>query len=107
MAVKVKIMETLEGVVVSVKMLKTAVVEVARKTAHPLYKKLLKRSKKYKVDTTGFEVAVGDRVRISKTRPISKEKHFKIIEKIATTEDTEKISVKSVVAKKVAARRKK
>lgn len=107
MAVRVKIMETLEGVVVSVKMLKTAVVKVVRRTSHPLYKKLLKRSKKYKVDTTGLEVTVGDWVRISKTRPISKEKHFKIVEKIATTENTEKISSKTVVAKKVVARRKK
>lgn len=100
-------MKTLEGIVVSAKMLKTAVVEVTRKTPHPLYKKLLKRSKKYKVDTTGFKVAVGDWVRISKTRPLSKEKHFKIVEKIATTEDAEKISAKTVVAKKVVTRRKK
>lgn len=100
-------MKTLEGIVVSAKMLKTAVVEVTRKTAHPLYKKLIKRSKKYKVDTAGFEVAVGDWVSLTKTRPISKEKHFKIVEKIATTEDTEKISSKTAVAKKVVARRKK
>lgn len=100
-------METLEGVVVSVKMLKTAVVEVVRRTSHPLYKKLLKRNKKYKVDTSGFEVSVGDWVRISKTRPLSKEKHFRIVEKIATTEDTEEISAKTVVAKTVVARRKK
>lgn len=111
-------MKTFEGVVVSAKMLKTAVVEVTRKTSHPLYKKLLKRSKKYKVDTSGFEVAVGDWVSLRKTRPISKEKHFKIHEilaraqegesskeKPATTEDTEKISVKTVVARKTSRKR--
>ncbi|MBI1982201.1 MAG: 30S ribosomal protein S17 [Candidatus Levybacteria bacterium] len=80
-------MKTLEGVVVSTKMLKTVVVSVTRKTVHPLYKKLLKRNKKYKVDTAGFEVAVGDRVRISKTRPISKEKHYKIMETLESHKD--------------------
>jgi len=68
------------GIVVSTKMDKTAVVEVTRRTPHPLYKKLLKRSKKYKADTGDFKVSLGDRVKIIETRPISKDKHFRILE---------------------------
>lgn len=68
------------GIVVSVKMNKTAVVEVIRRTPHPLYKKLLKRSKRYKVDMGELKISVGDRAKITETRPISKDKHFKILE---------------------------
>jgi len=71
-----------EGTIISLKMNNTAVVEVVRRKPHPLYKKLLKRNKKYKVDTAGQTFAKGDRVKIIETRPISKEKNFKIIEVI-------------------------
>lgn len=60
-------------------MKETAVVEVTRIRPHPLYRKLLKRSKKYKVDTVGKEVALGQTVKIVETKPLSKEKHFKIL----------------------------
>lgn len=69
-----------KGTVVSVKMDKTVVVEVIHRTAHPLYKKLLKRSKKYKADMGEYSVDLGDEVKIIETRPISKDKHFKILE---------------------------
>lgn len=72
--------KTFEGVVTSMRMQKTAVVKVSRKKPHPLYKKLMVTSKKYKVDVAGFSVAIGDRVRIIGHRPISKDKHFKIVE---------------------------
>ncbi len=72
--------KTFEGVVTSVHMQKTAVVEVLRKKPHPLYKKLMVTGKKYKVDTSDFSVVVGNRVKIAQTRPISKDKHFKIVE---------------------------
>ncbi|MBI2031431.1 MAG: 30S ribosomal protein S17 [Candidatus Levybacteria bacterium] len=71
-----------KGTVISVKMNKTAVVEVTRRTAHPLYKKLLKRGKKYKSDVGELDVAIGDTVKIAETRPISKDKHFRILEKV-------------------------
>lgn len=74
--------KTFEGEVVSLKMQNTAVVKITRRKLHPLYKRLLKRSKKYKVDTAGLSLKVGDRVRISETRPISKEKYFKVLEVI-------------------------
>lgn len=71
-----------EGKVLSVKMQKTAVVEVLRRTPHPLYKKLLLKSKKYKVDTGDLNISIGDKVKIIETRPISKEKNFKVKEVI-------------------------
>ena len=57
---------------------KTAVVEVERFIAHPLYKKRIKKTKKFKAhDEIG--VSVGEKVQISSVKPISKEKHFKIV----------------------------
>lgn len=74
-------MKIFEGIIVSIGMQKTAVVEITRRTPHPMYRKLIKRSKKYNVDNTGFENAlVGTKVKISETRPISKNKYFKILE---------------------------
>lgn len=74
-------MKTFNGIVVSQKMDKTAIIEVTRKTPHPLYKKLIKRSKRYLVDTEGKEVTIGAAITIAETRPIAKNKHFKILEK--------------------------
>lgn len=75
-------MKIFEGKVVSVKMQNTVVVEVLRRVPHPLYKKILKRTKKHQADTAGFTLLLGDRVKIVEVRPISKEKHFKVLEKI-------------------------
>lgn len=68
-----------EGVVTAV-LQKTAVVKVLRKKPHPMYKKLMVISKKYKADVSDFSVTVGNRVKIAESRPISKDKHFKIVE---------------------------
>ena len=69
-----------EGIVVSARMQNTVVVEVFRKKPHPLYKRLIKRSTKFKVDSAGQSVNAGDKVKIIETRPISKGKHFRIME---------------------------
>lgn len=74
--------KVIEGSVVSVKMNGVVVVEVARKVPHPLYKKLVNKSKKFKAALDGKEVVVGDKVKIISTRPISKDTHFKIMEVI-------------------------
>lgn len=71
-----------EGIVVSNKMAKTVVVEVMSKSAHPIYKKLIKRDKRIKVDTGSLSLNLGDRVKIVETKPISKDKHFKVVEVI-------------------------
>lgn len=75
-------MKIFKGKVISLKMQNTAVVEVLRLVPHPMYKKVLKRTKKHQADTAGISLAVGDKVKIVEVRPISKEKHFKVLEKI-------------------------
>lgn len=68
------------GKVVSDKMDKTIVVAVERKTPHPLFGKIIRQTKKYKVHDLNNECSVGDRVRIMETRPISKEKRWRLVE---------------------------
>lgn len=72
---------TLSGTVVSVKMQNTVVVAIERKVAHKLYRKLIKVTKRIKADTNGMEIKEGDRVKIESTRPISRDKNFKVIGK--------------------------
>ncbi len=69
-----------DGVIVSLKMQKTAVVGVTRRYPHPLYKKLIKRDNKIVADIANYSPVVGDKVKIVETKPISKTKHFKIME---------------------------
>ena len=75
-------MKMLTGKVVSDKMLNTLVVEVVRQSIHPLYKKILRRSKRFKVHNTDSKIKTGDTVKIAETKPMSKEKYFKVVEKI-------------------------
>ncbi len=70
----------LEGIVVSIGMSKTAIVRITIAREHSIYKKLVKKDKKIKADTSNLSVSLGDKVRIEETRPISKDKHFKILE---------------------------
>lgn len=74
--------KTLIGKVVSTKMQKTVTVEVERKFRHPLYKKVVVRHKKYKAHNEKFDLRDGDWVKIEESRPISKEKHFVVKEKV-------------------------
>jgi len=73
--------KTLEGIVVSISMDKTAVVKVDRFIKHPKYKKYFKKSKKYSVHDPENLAKVGDKVTIAQTKPISKTKTFEIINK--------------------------
>lgn len=68
----------LKGVVVLDKMDKTVVVTVSRFVKHPLYGKFYKVSKKYKAHDENNKYKIGDSVKIIETRPISKDKKFKI-----------------------------
>jgi small subunit ribosomal protein S17 len=72
----------LNGIVISVKMQKTAVVRISREVPHPLYKKLIKKDNNMSVDTSKFIPQVGDKVKIEETKPISKTKNFRIVEVI-------------------------
>ncbi|MGD8279871.1 MAG: 30S ribosomal protein S17 [Gemmatimonadota bacterium] len=67
------------GVVVSDKADKTIVVAVERRFAHPLYGKGVKRTKKYHVHDENNEHRVGDTVRITETRPLSKTKRWRVV----------------------------
>ncbi|KKU75464.1 MAG: 30S ribosomal protein S17 [Candidatus Nomurabacteria bacterium GW2011_GWB1_47_6] len=71
---------TLQGVVVSDKMTKTVVVSVSRFVKHPLYGKYYKVSKKYKAHDENNKYKTGDKVVIVETKPISKDKKFRVVE---------------------------
>jgi small subunit ribosomal protein S17 len=71
--------KVLKGIVVSDKMDKTVVVLVSRFVEHPKYKKRIKKSKRYKAHDEKNEKKVGDVVEIEETKPMSKDKHFKVI----------------------------
>ncbi|MBO7446112.1 MAG: 30S ribosomal protein S17 [Bacteroidales bacterium] len=69
-----------EGVVVSDKMDKSIVIKVERKMKHPIYGKFLKRSTKFMAHDEKNECHIGDRVRIMETRPLSKNKCWRLVE---------------------------
>ena len=69
-----------EGLVVSDKMNKTAIVAVVRLKRHPLYGRVQRVTKRFKAHDESNDVKVGDRVRIMETRPISKDKNWRILE---------------------------
>jgi small subunit ribosomal protein S17 len=70
---------TLQGVVVSDKADKTITVRVDRRIMHPLYKKYIRRSKKYAAHDPENRCKVGDTVRIRECRPLSKNKNFEVL----------------------------
>ncbi|WP_302412662.1 30S ribosomal protein S17 [uncultured Gemmiger sp.] len=71
--------KTRVGVVVSDKMDKTIVVVVKDSVQHPLYKKILKRTKKFKAHDENNEAGIGDRVEIMETRKISKDVNWRLV----------------------------
>ena len=72
----------LVGTVVSDKTDKTVTVKVERKVKHPLYGKIIRRSKKYHAHDEGNEYKPGDTVRIEETRPISKTKTWRVLDRV-------------------------
>ena len=71
--------KTRVGTVVSDKMDKTIVVAVKDNVQHPLYKKILKRTVKFKAHDENNEFRIGDRVMIMETRPLSKDKNWRLV----------------------------
>ncbi len=69
----------LQGVVVKDKADKTVTVLIERRVMHPLYKKIIKRSKKYRAHDEDNRCKVGDQVRIEECRPIAKSKSWRVI----------------------------
>jgi small subunit ribosomal protein S17 len=78
--------KTRVGTVVSDKMDKTVVVVIESHYKHPLYKKILKKTKKFKVHDPEGNSKLGDVVKISETRPISKTKRWRLVEVIRKAE---------------------
>src|SRR3546814_7589363 len=74
----------LTGTVVSDKGDKTVVVKVERKVKHPLYGKIIRRSKKYHAHDEDNAIKAGETVRIEETKPISKLKTWKLLDKVDT-----------------------
>src|SRR3569833_3132716 len=93
----------LTGIIVSDKTDKTVVVNVERRVKHPLYGKIIKRSKKYHAHDEGNEYRQGETVRIEETRPISKLKTWRVLDRVdthATPAKAEETPAKKSRAKK-------
>jgi len=80
MAEKRNIRKTRTGVVVSDKMDKTIVVEVRTRVRHPLYGKIMNQTTKLKAHDENNECGIGDTVRVMETRPLSKDKRWRLVE---------------------------
>ncbi len=78
--------KTRVGLVVSDKMDKTVVVAIATSKRHPLYKKTIKRSVKYKAHDENNQCQLGDTVKIIETRPLSRQKRWRVAEIITRKE---------------------
>lgn len=72
--------KTRTGKVVSDKMDKTIVVAIETSVRHPLYKKIVKRTYKLKAHDENNECAIGDKVKVMETRPLSKDKRWRLVE---------------------------
>ena len=72
--------KTRTGVVVSDKMDKTIVVAIKTKVRHPLYGKMVNRTRKFKAHDENNECGIGDTVRIMETRPMSRDKRWRMVE---------------------------
>ncbi len=72
--------KTTIGIVVSDKMDKTIVVEVSDMVKHPVYQKMLKRSSRIKAHDENNQAKIGDRVLLMETRPLSRDKRFRLVE---------------------------
>jgi len=68
------------GIVVSDKMDKTIIVAVSERVKHPLYKKIVNRTKKFKAHDENNACGIGDKVLIQETRPLSKDKCWRLVE---------------------------
>ncbi|MFC1919657.1 30S ribosomal protein S17 [Chloroflexota bacterium] len=77
------------GQVASTKMNKTVVVSVESRKRHPLYGKIFKRTKRYKAHDESNTCKIGDRVIIEESRPLSKEKRWRVVEILAKGEVAE------------------
>jgi small subunit ribosomal protein S17 len=85
----------LTGVIVSDKGDKTIVVNVERKVKHPLYGKIIRRSKKYHAHDEGNEFKAGETVRIEEIAPMSKLKTWKVLDRVNTHATPERVEIEA------------
>ncbi|MBS7401811.1 MAG: 30S ribosomal protein S17 [Eubacteriales bacterium] len=78
-ATRVNRRKVLRGVVISNKMEKTGVVEITRKVPHPLYKKVVTKTSRFKFHDENNECSIGDTIEVMETRPLSKDKYFRLV----------------------------
>lgn len=81
------------GKVISDKMQKTVIVRVMRMSRHPKYNRIIKKYNKFKAHDEKSAAKAGDTVRIQETRPLSRDKHFRIIEILKKAENTKTADV--------------
>ena len=84
--------KTIVGNVVSDKMDKTIVVAIVRNVKHPIYKKIMKRTKKVKAHDENNQCKIGDTVKIMETRPLSKQKCWRLVSIIKKLNNLEGVS---------------
>lgn len=86
-----------KGTVVSDKMDKSVVVAVMRVRRHPLYKKTVRSTKKYLAHSPRNDVHIGDRVLIEETRPLSKRKHWRVLEVLERGEQAPELATEKAL----------
>lgn len=89
------------GVITAAKMKNTVTVTIHRSVVHPLYKKSFRVSKKFLADTNGQDVHVGDEVRITECRPLSKRKRFKVTEVIKRAAQVSELAEESALTQTI------
>lgn len=85
------------GIVLSNKMQKTIVVRISRKARHPKFGKVIEKSNKFKVHDEKNEAKIGDRVRIVETRPLSRDKRWRLVEILAAGKADSAADIKDVL----------
>ena len=79
------------GEVISNNMEKTIVVEIQRTVQHPMYGKVLRQQTRFKAHDEKKECQVGDQVKLAECRPLSKEKHWKVVEVLKQTQGVQPV----------------
>ena len=93
--------KVLLGEVVSNRMQKTITVKVERRVRHPIYERVVKRSKKFHVHDEHQQCQIGDQVRIIETRPLSKTKHWRLLEIVRQRAGSRELSTTEQEAQEV------
>lgn len=89
--------KTFDGIVISDKMQKTVIVRVMRMGKHPKYSRVARSYNKFKAHDESGLAKIGDTVRIEETRPLSKDKHFRVIQVIKKAQASLSLEIKEEI----------